>query len=80
MLRLNTTDIPQLATYSPRNLFKLTRGRNQTYHPHCQIRFNFLLNRTATVWNDLPLSVVMAQKLNSFKKRVHNLNDSGSWK
>ena len=36
---------------SRRSPFKLTREMNQTYHPDCPMRFNFLLNRSATVWN-----------------------------
>ena len=36
----------------------------------CEPRFNFLLNRIATPWNNLPHNIVFAPSVNSFKNRI----------
>ena len=43
----------------------------------CNQRFNFLTNRIAGTWNNLPSKAVEAQSLNSFKARIdkHMSND-----
>ncbi len=38
----------------------------------CNQRFNFLKNRIAGTWNNLPSKAVEAQSLNIFKSRIDN--------
>ena len=51
---------------SRRNTYRLIREKRGK----CKQRFDFLLNRVATSWNNLPKSVVEAPTLDSFKARL----------
>jgi hypothetical protein len=48
-----------------RNNFRFLRELDQS-----RVRQNFLLNRIATTWNNLPVNVIGAPSLNSFKARI----------
>jgi hypothetical protein len=72
--RLIDTDLCNASTMST---YTTTRG-----HPFklqkipCSIGVTkyFLTNRLHDVWNNLPISVVTAETVNSFKQRVHSVN------
>ena len=47
---------------------------------NCPQRHNFLLNRTAPIWNQLPNEIVYAKSINSFKHRIDNFIGTEKWK
>jgi ribonuclease P/MRP protein subunit RPP40 len=59
----------------PRKVTKsITRSHNQQItrenFKNCPLRNNFLFNRNATTWNNLPKSVVSSISVNSFKANL----------
>jgi len=52
----------------------ITRGHQQKYIrediKNCNVRYHYILNRTANDWNSLPKSAVEAPTLNDFKAAI----------
>lgn len=46
----------------------------------CESRFNFLLNRIATPWNNLPAEVALASSVNAFKNRLDEYLGRVGWR
>ena len=61
----------------------ITRSHNQQItrenFTNCALRNNFLLNRNATTWNNLPINVVSSFSVNSFKANLDRHIKSTDW-
>lgn len=52
------------------NLRRHSKNLHRELVKNCPSRFNFLVNRVANVWNELPEEVVSACTINSFKSKL----------
>ena len=63
----NPQKVDSSRNYNLRSHNKSMRREKMRYY---QPRFNFLTNRLTTLWNKLPIDIVNAQSLNSFKAKL----------
>jgi ribonuclease P/MRP protein subunit RPP40 len=70
----NGIDRVMLRKYPRKVIKSITRSHNQQItreiFKNCSLRKNFLFNRNATTWNNLPKSVVSSISVNSFKANL----------